>query len=64
MPSFHYIRRINAEACNEFAVPVSASLRQISNTASCVDVDAVANHLQRCVRFGRPLGFELSTSRT
>jgi len=29
-----------------------------------VVVEAVANRLQRCVRFGRSLRFELSTSRT
>jgi len=33
-----------AEACNEFAVPISASLRQ-GNTATYVDDKAVANRL-------------------
>jgi len=41
-----------AEACNELAVHTFASQRQ-GNTATCVDVEAVANRLQRCVRFGR-----------
>jgi len=40
------------EVCNEFVVPIFATLRQ-GNTAPCVDVEAVANHLQSCVRFGR-----------
>jgi len=43
-------------------MPISASQRQ-GNTATCVGVETVANRLQRCVRFGRPLvGNELSTS--
>jgi len=44
-----------AETCNELAVPISASKRQ-GNTDTCVDVEAVANRLQRYVRFGRILG--------
>jgi len=43
-----------AEARNDFAVPISESERQVNNTATCVDVEAVANRLQRCIRFGRP----------
>jgi len=35
-----------AEACNELAVPISVSQRQ-GNTVTCVDVEAVANRLQR-----------------
>jgi len=34
------------------------------NTATWVDVEAVANRLPRCVRFGQPLENKLSTSRT
>jgi len=41
-----------AEACNEFAVPNSALYRQ-GNTATCLDVEAVTNRLQHCVKFGR-----------
>jgi len=52
-----------AEACNELVVPISASYLQ-GNPANCVDVKTVANRLQRCVRFDRPLGNELLTSRT
>jgi len=40
------------EACNEFAVPNFASLHQ-GNTATCVGIEAVANCLQPCLRFGR-----------
>jgi len=58
-----------AEACNEFAVPSprhSAKATQLTTQHSntYVDVEAAANRLQRCVRFGRSLGFEHSTSRT
>jgi len=35
-----------AEACNEFAVPISASQRQ-GNTATCVHVEVLANRLQQ-----------------
>jgi len=49
-----------AEACNKLAVPISESYRQ-GNTATYVNVEALANRLQRCVRFGRSLGNELST---
>jgi len=35
--TFHYTRRNSAKG----------------NTATCVDVEAVANRLQRCVRFSR-----------
>jgi len=45
-----------AETCNELALPIFASKRQ-GNTVICVDVEAVANRLQRCVRFGRSLEF-------
>jgi len=41
-----------AEACNEFVLPISAS-RQHSYLLRTVDVEAVANRLQRCVRCGR-----------
>jgi len=34
-----------AEVCNEFAVPISESQHQDS-TATCVDVEVVANRLQ------------------
>jgi len=36
---------------NAFALPISAIVRQ-GNTATCVDVEAVANHFQRRVTFG------------
>jgi len=39
----------------------SAKAKQLT---TCVYVEAVANRLPRCVRFGRSLGIELSTSRT
>jgi len=42
-------------ACIEFVVPISASEHQ-GNTATCIDVEAFANRLQCCVRFGRPSG--------
>jgi len=42
-----------AEACNEFAVPIFMSQR-LGNTATCVGVEAMANRLQRCVRFSWP----------
>jgi len=44
-----YSEAYYAEACNELAEPISAIQRQV-NTATCVDVEAVAKHLQRCVR--------------
>jgi len=34
-----------------------------SRGRTCIDVEAVANRWQRCVRFGRSLGFEPQTSR-
>jgi len=41
------------KVCNEFAVPIFATLRQ-GNTATCViDVEAVVNRLQRYVRCDR-----------
>jgi len=39
----------HAEACNEFTVPISATYRQ-GSTATCIDVEAVANRLQSCVK--------------
>jgi len=48
-PNLSFYSPYYAEACNEFAVPIFASLRQ-GNTATSVDVEAVANHLQCCVR--------------
>jgi len=41
-----------AEACNEFAVPISAKYCQ-GYTATRATVQAVANHLKHCVRFAR-----------
>jgi len=44
-----------AEACNEFAVP-NANLRDIApmqlGYVCCIDVEAVVNRVERCVRFG------------
>jgi len=39
-----------AKECSEFAVPISTSLRK-DKTTTCVDVKAVANFLQSCVRY-------------
>jgi len=58
--TYHYNLRITPKRVASLRCP---SLRH-SAKATCVDVEAVANRLQRCVKFGRPLGFELSTSRT
>jgi len=41
-----------AEACNELAVLISASQLK-GNTATCLYVEAVANRLQHCVKYGR-----------
>jgi len=41
-----------------------SALKHQGNTAICVDVEAVTNRLQCCVRFGHPTGFKLSTSCT
>jgi len=41
-----------AETCHEFALPISAIEHQ-GNKATCVDVEAVTKHLQRCVKSGR-----------
>jgi len=51
-----------AEACNEFAVPNSASKHQ-SNTAACVDVEAAANRLQCCEYFPAPGFIDLPQTR-
>jgi len=42
-PNLSFYSTYYAEVCNELAVPISA----IRQTATCVDVEAVANRLQR-----------------
>jgi len=44
--TFHYTRRITPKRVT--------SLRRQGDTATSLDVETVANRLQRCVRFGRP----------
>jgi len=53
---------ILSASCRSVSRVGGAHLCVIGHTATCVDVEAVANHLQRCVRLGRPLGNELSIS--
>jgi len=46
----------HAEACNELRYPSPRQGAKVTRLPA-LDVEAVANRLQRCVRFGRPLVF-------
>jgi len=62
--SFHYTCRITLKRATSLQCPSPRHSAKATHAATCVDAEAVANRLQRCVRFGRPLGFELLTYRT